>query len=107
MGSPDSNAIKCPQCSSTMWPEDDQANEVRVFVCTKPTCLCRVYPDYPKRSGNQEICYLCNTIFTTKPNDLGMLCPDCKRSVQQYKRKTPAGESRLYPPRRSRNILHI
>jgi hypothetical protein len=30
-----------------MWPEDDHLNEVRVLVCTKPTCLHRIYPTIP------------------------------------------------------------
>ena len=107
MGKPDNDAIKCPQCGSTMWPEDDHANKVKVLVCTKPTCLYRLYPDYPKRNGNQEICYLCETIFTAEPDDLGMLCPVCKRSVKQYKKKTLSRHNGLYNPRRSKNILHI
>ncbi len=107
MGKPDNDAIKCPQCGSTMWPEDDITNKVKVLVCTKPTCLYRLYPDYPKRNGNQEICYLCETIFTAEPDDLGMLCPACKRSVRQYKCKTSSRHNGLYNPRRSKNILHI
>jgi hypothetical protein len=107
MGNPDNDAIKCPQCSSIMWPENDHVNKVKVLACTKPTCLYRVYPDYPKRKGNQEICYLCETIITALPDDLGMLCPVCKRSVRQYKRKTSNKHNVLYNPRRSKNILHI
>jgi hypothetical protein len=107
MGRQDNDSIKCPQCGSIMWPEDDQINKVRVLVCTSPTCLYRIYPDYPKRNGNQAICYLCNTIFTAAPDDLGMLCPACKHSVRQYKRKTSNNRNGLYNTRRSKNILHV
>jgi uncharacterized protein with PIN domain len=107
MGSPDNDVIKCPQCGSIMWSEDDHVNMVRVLVCTRPTCLYRIYPDYPKRKGNQEICYLCETIFTAEPDDLGMLCPQCKRSVKQYQRKISSSHNVLYNPRRSKNIFHI
>jgi len=107
MDNHDNNAIKCPQCSSMMWPEDDHMNKVKVLVCTKPTCLYRVYPDYPKRDGNQETCYLCGTLFTAAQDDLGMLCSVCKRSVRQYKRKKSCGRNVIYNPRRSKNILHI
>lgn len=107
MGNPDNEASRCPQCGSIMWTEDDHTNAVKVLVCTKPTCLYRVYPDYPTRNGNQEICYLCGKIFTTEPEDLGMLCTDCKNAVRQYKRKTSGGHNGLYNTRRSKNILHI
>jgi hypothetical protein len=107
MGNPDNDAIKCPQCNSVMWSEDDHMNKVKVLVCTKPTCLYRVYPDYPKRNGNQEICYLCGTLFTAESNDLGMLCPGCKRSVRQYKRKKSFGRNGIHNPWRSKDTLHI
>lgn len=107
MANPDNETTKCPQCGSIMWPEDDHLNEVRVLVCSKPTCLHRVYPDYPKRNGNQEICYLCNTIFTVGEGDLGMLCPTCKRTVRQFKNRASNRHGGLYNPRRSRNVLHI
>ena len=107
METPDNETVKCPQCGSIMWPDDDQMNEVRVLVCTKPTCLYRVYPDYPKRNGNQDICYLCNKIFTTEPDDLGVLCPDCKRTVRQFKKKTSARDNGIYRPRETKNILQV
>ncbi|HEX2964712.1 MAG TPA: hypothetical protein VHO84_02955 [Syntrophorhabdaceae bacterium] len=107
MGTQDNDSVKCPQCGSVMWPEDDHINEVRVLVCTKPTCLHRVYPDYPKRNGNQDICYLCNTVFTTEPDDLGVLCPDCKRTVKQFKKRTSSRQNGMYRPRETKNILHV
>jgi len=77
----------CPQCGSEMWPDHDTVNKVRVFVCTKPTCLYRTYPDYPRRAGNQEVCYLCGKIFTVRQDSAGVLCPHCKVSMQKNRNK--------------------
>lgn len=88
MDNPDNGAIKCPQCGSEMRSDDDLTNKVRGLVCSKPTCLCRVYPDYPGRNGDEEICYLCGKMFTASINDLGVLCSTCKHSVHHCKQKT-------------------
>lgn len=77
--------VSCPQCGSEMYSDYDAINKVRVEVCTKPTCLYRVYPDYPRRSGNQEICYICGKPFTVSQDNAGVLCPRCKSSVQKNK----------------------
>ncbi len=98
----------CPQCGSVMLPDDDHTFEVRVFVCSKPTCLHRIYPDYPKRNGNQEICYLCDRMFTVQPDELGVLCPACKNRVNQYKQRGAAKRSNgKGKSQRSRNVLRI
>ena len=73
----------CPNCGSYMWSDYDYANRVRVYVCTKPTCLYRVYPDYPRRASDEEICYLCGRIFKDDSSGLGMLCPECKERVRR------------------------
>ena len=80
--------VFCPQCGSEMWPDCDAANKVKVLVCTKPTCLYRIYPDYPRRAGNQEICYICGNIFTVSNDSAGVLCPRCKAEVQKGKNKS-------------------
>ena len=107
MDKPDNSTEKCPQCGSEMRPDDDHTNKVRVFVCTKPTCLYRMYPDYPRRNGNQEICYLCGKMFTARLNDLGVLCPVCKRTVQQCKRKASSKYRNSRKPRQSENTLRV
>lgn len=86
----------CPHCGSEMYPDDDVSNTVKVFVCSKPTCLNRIYPDYPPRSGNQEICYLCSSIFTVHEDCPGPLCPTCKALMKKSKqraRRNTAGRS--------------
>ena len=98
---------KCPRCGSEMWPENDHTNMVNVLVCTKPTCLYRVYPDYPRRNGNQEICYLCGKMFIVHVDDLGVLCQPCKRTVSEYKQKSSEKYRKHHKPIQSRNVLHI
>lgn len=82
-------ARNCPHCDSEMFEEYDHINRVRVFVCSRPTCLFRSYPDYPRRKGNEEVCYKCQRIFKLEQNDAGILCPECKANVEQNK-KAPA-----------------
>lgn len=77
----------CPYCGSPMWPEYDYTHKVKVLVCTRPTCLYRLYPDYPRRKGNEEVCYLCGKLFIVRDNSIGMLCADCKQSVREQKGK--------------------
>jgi hypothetical protein len=69
-----------------MLPDNDHANRVRVLVCSNPTCLYRVYPDYPRRRSDEDICYFCGKVFKVWPNDLGVLCPECKGTVWQHKK---------------------
>lgn len=85
--------VFCPHCGSEMCSDYDVVNKVRVFVCTKPTCLYRIYPDYPRRAGNQEICYNCGKIFIAGPDSAGVLCPRCKSAMQKKKSK-PQGRPR-------------
>jgi hypothetical protein len=104
----------CPRCSSEMLPDNDHVNRVNVLVCSNPTCLYRVYPDYPRRNGNEEICYFCGKIFKVFPDDLGVLCPECKERVWQKKNSgntrektarpapTPDREIRIFKSRRRR-----
>jgi len=73
----------CPHCGSRMYADFDVANAVKVFVCSKPTCLHRIYPDYPTRTGNQEMCYLCGEIFTIDDDCAGVLCPRCKAEMKK------------------------
>lgn len=98
---------KCPRCGSQMWPENDHTNMVNVLVCTKPTCLNRVYPDYPKRSGNQELCYLCGKMFIIHVDDLGVLCQACKRTVLVHKQELSEKYRKHRKPRQSGNVLQI
>ena len=107
MDSPSYKAMKCPQCGSDMCLENDNTNEVNVFLCTKPTCLYRVYPDYPRREWNQDICYLCGIIFTVPLGDLGMLCPTCKQDVTRCKRKATRKRHGVGRSRETENILCI
>jgi DNA-directed RNA polymerase subunit RPC12/RpoP len=79
-------ARDCPHCDSEMFEEYDHINRVRVLVCPKPTCLFRIYPDYPRRKGNEEVCYSCQRIFKVRQNDVGILCPECKAKVEQNKK---------------------
>jgi hypothetical protein len=79
-------ARECPHCDSEMFEEYDHFNRVRVLVCTRPTCLFRMYPDYPRRKGNEEVCYGCQRIFKVRQNDVGILCPECKAKVEQQKK---------------------
>jgi DNA-directed RNA polymerase subunit RPC12/RpoP len=79
-------ARECPHCDSEMFEEYDHINRVRVLVCQKPTCLFRIYPDYPRRKGNEEVCYSCQRIFKVRQNDVGILCPECKAKVEQNKK---------------------
>ena len=83
----------CPHCDSEMFEEFDHINRVRVFVCSKPTCLFRSYPDYPRRKSNEEVCYKCQRIFKIRQNDAGILCPECKTIVEQNK-KDPGTDKR-------------
>lgn len=80
--------VLCPQCGSEMWPDHDAVNKVKVLVCTKPTCLYRIYPDYPRRAGNQEICYICGKLFTVSNDSAGVLCPRCKAEVQKGRNRS-------------------
>lgn len=79
-------ARNCPHCDSEMLEEYDNINRVRVLVCSRPTCLFRIYPDYPRRKGNEEVCYGCQRIFKIGQNDAGILCPECKAKVEQNKK---------------------
>lgn len=78
----------CPHCDSEMFEEYDHLNRVRVLVCSRPTCLFRIYPDYPRRKGNEEVCFGCQRIFKVKQNDSGILCPECKAKVEENKKAT-------------------
>jgi DNA-directed RNA polymerase subunit RPC12/RpoP len=89
-------ARNCPHCDSEMFEEYDHINKVRVLVCSRPTCLFRSYPDYPRRKGNEEVCYKCQRIFKLEENDAGILCPECKANVEQNK-KTPANGKQQKP----------
>jgi hypothetical protein len=71
----------CTQCGFEMLADYDYVNRVKVLVCPNPTCLYRVYPDYPRRKGNEEICYVCSKIFRVKPDQPAMLCPKCKADM--------------------------
>lgn len=82
----DTMARNCPHCESEMLEEFDNINRVRVLVCSRPTCLFRVYPDYPRRKGNEEVCYGCQRIFKVRQSDVGILCPECKAKVEQNKK---------------------
>jgi len=90
----------CPHCGSRMYPDFDVSNAVKVFVCSKPTCLHRIYPDYPTRAGNQEMCYVCGEIFTIDDDCAGVLCPRCKaqmkenrQSINRARRGRPQGKA--------------
>lgn len=82
------HASPCPHCGSEMYPDFDACNAVKVFVCSKPTCLHRIYPDYPTRSGNQEMCYQCGEIFTVDEDCPGVLCLQCKSAMKRNRAKT-------------------
>ncbi|HNS14268.1 MAG TPA: hypothetical protein PKM08_02945 [Syntrophorhabdaceae bacterium] len=75
----------CPHCGFEMAPDYDYINKVKVLVCTKPTCLYRVYPDYPRRGGNEEVCYFCGRLFVIPPDGAGIVCPECKNRITQQK----------------------
>ncbi len=77
------STIPCPHCGSRMYADFDVTNTVKVFVCSKPTCLHRVYPDYPTRTGDQEMCYLCGELFTINDDCAGVLCPRCKAEMKK------------------------
>ncbi|MCX5813133.1 MAG: hypothetical protein NT178_11390 [Proteobacteria bacterium] len=66
-----------------MLPEYDYTNRVRVLVCSNPSCLHREYPDYPRRNGNQEVCYICGKIFSFKQDELGIVCQECKNKIRR------------------------
>jgi DNA-directed RNA polymerase subunit RPC12/RpoP len=83
--------MNCPHCNAEMFTDFDHLNRVRVLVCTRPTCLHRLYPDYPKRNGNEEVCYNCQRIFRVKSEDMGILCPECKAEVLRNKKATEKG----------------
>lgn len=89
-------ARECPHCDSEMFEEYDHLNRVRVLVCSRPTCLFRMYPDYPRRKGNEEVCFSCQRIFKVRQNDAGILCPECKAKVEQQK-KAPANGNQQKP----------
>jgi DNA-directed RNA polymerase subunit RPC12/RpoP len=74
-----------------MFEEFDHVNRVRVLVCSRPTCLFRIYPDYPRRKGNEEVCYGCQRIFKVRQNDAGILCPQCKAKVEENKKAQASG----------------
>jgi len=82
----DAMTRNCPHCDSDMLEEYDHINRVRVLVCSRPTCLFRVYPDYPRRKGNEEVCYGCRRVFKVRHDDAGILCPECKANVEQSKK---------------------
>jgi hypothetical protein len=83
------STMLCRKCESEMVPDYDHANRVRVVVCSNPSCLHREYPDYPRRNGNQEICYICGRLFTFKEDDLGVICQECKNEVKRRRRNRP------------------
>jgi len=85
-------ARTCPHCGSEMFEECDHINRVRVLVCSRPTCLFRIYPDYPRRKGNEEVCYKCQRIFKVGQNDASILCPECKAAVEQNKKASTNGK---------------
>jgi predicted RNA-binding Zn-ribbon protein involved in translation (DUF1610 family) len=70
-----------------MFEEYDYVNRVKVMVCPKPTCLHRIYPDYPKRKGNEEVCYVCQRVFKVQHNDPSILCPECREKAWRGKEK--------------------
>jgi DNA-directed RNA polymerase subunit RPC12/RpoP len=76
----------CSRCSSEMVPDDDFINRVRVLVCSNPTCLNRIYPDYPARKSNEDICYMCGKVFSVRSSAPSVLCPSCRKRAQQQKR---------------------
>lgn len=84
----------CPHCDSEMLEEFDHINRVRVLVCSKPTCLFRMYPDYPRRKGNEEVCYGCQRIFKVNQADSGILCPECKAKVEKSKKALANGNQK-------------
>jgi len=92
----DKMARNCPHCDSEMFEEYDHVNRVRVLVCSKPTCLFRSYPDYPRRKSNEEVCYKCQRIFKVSQNDVSILCPECKAVIEQNK-KVPANGKQQKP----------
>jgi len=75
--------MECPQCSSEMFEEYDYVNRVKVLVCPKPTCLRRIYPDYPRRKGDEEICYTCRRVFRVRHNNSTILCPGCRERTKR------------------------
>ena len=75
----------CRKCKSEMVSEYDYANRVNVIVCSNPSCLHREYPDYPRRNGNQEVCYLCGKLFTFGEKEIGIICKDCKNKISKRK----------------------
>jgi len=82
----------CPHCDSEMFEDYDHINRVRVLVCSRPTCLFRSYPDYPRRRSNEEVCYKCQRIFKVSQNDASILCPECKAVVEQNKKTSANGK---------------
>jgi hypothetical protein len=74
-----------------MRPDHDYVNGVKVAVCSNPSCLNREYPDYPRRNGNQEICYICGRLFTFEEGELGVICRDCKSEVRRNRRNRLSG----------------
>jgi len=94
----------CPHCNSEMLEEHDHINRVRVLVCTRPTCLFRMYPDYPRRKGNEEVCYGCQRIFKVSQTDSGILCPECKVKVEKNK-KTPVNGNQQKPLKTTKQEL--
>jgi ssDNA-binding Zn-finger/Zn-ribbon topoisomerase 1 len=73
----------CNKCKSEMLPEYDYTNSVRVLVCSNPSCLNREYPDYPRRNGNQELCYICGELFSFEKDELGIVCRKCKNKIRK------------------------
>jgi hypothetical protein len=101
------SATPCPHCGSRMYSDFDVPNAVKVFVCSKPTCLHRIYPDYPTREGNQEMCYLCGEIFTVNDDCAGVLCPQCKDLMEKNRARTGRGRGRPHgkaTPSRERRL---
>lgn len=43
----------CPKCGVPMHDDHDRRSCLKVYACFK--CGSRVYPDYPKRPGNEDI----------------------------------------------------
>jgi DNA-directed RNA polymerase subunit RPC12/RpoP len=98
---------RCPRCGAEMLNDDDIINKVRVFVCSDPTCLYRVYPDYPRRNANEEVCYFCGKIFKAWEPDPGVLCPDCKGTVNKNRRDPVEKPKETELPKEPDMELHL
>jgi hypothetical protein len=81
--------MACERCKSEMVPDYDYINRVRVVVCSNPSCLSREYPDYPRRNGNQEVCYICGKFFIYAEDETAVICQECKTEVKRGRRQRP------------------